>query len=86
MIWAAALVWMIKQRFARAAMWMLGGAVFSCFGVIHAYRLTSQGVENKLGFWAAPEFTPSYLAAALFLLICHWYVKNSPAAAVAPSD
>jgi len=86
MIWAAALVWMIERRFARAAMWMLPGAVFSCFGVIHAYRLTSQGVENKLGFWAAPEFTLSYLAAALFLLICHWYVKNSPAAAVAPSD
>jgi len=80
MIWAAALVWMIERRFLRAAMWMLAGAVFSCFGLIHAYRLTSQGVENNLGFWVAPGFTLSYLAAALFLLICHWYAKNSPSA------
>jgi AGZA family xanthine/uracil permease-like MFS transporter len=80
MIWAAALVWMIERRFFRAAMWMLAAAIFSCFGLIHAYRLSAQGIENKFGLWVAPGFTLSYLAAAWFLLICHWYVKNRPAA------
>jgi hypothetical protein len=50
--------------------------------VIHAYRLTVQGIENRLGWWVSPEFTLSYLAAALFLLACHWYVQNRPAAFV----
>ena len=85
MIWAAALVWMIERRFLRAAMWMLAAAIFSFFGLIHAYRLTAQGIENKFGLWAAPGFALSYLAAALFLLICHWYTKRSPNAA-ASSD
>jgi AGZA family xanthine/uracil permease-like MFS transporter len=88
MIWAAALVWMIERRFLRAAMWMLAAAVFSFFGLIHAYRLTAQGIENKFGLWAAPGFALSYLAAALFLLICHWYTTSSPRAfaPVTPSE
>src|SRR5579863_4701179 len=82
MVWAAALVWMIERRFLRASAWMLVAAVLSCFGLIHAYRLTSQGVENHIGLWVSPEFTLSYLAAALFLLACHAYAKNRPAAFV----
>lgn len=80
MIWAAALVWMIERRFLRAAAWMLAAAVLSCFGVIHAYNLTAQGIENRLGWWAAPDFTVSYLAAAVFLVLCQWYTKKTPAA------
>jgi adenine/guanine/hypoxanthine permease len=79
MIWAAALVWMIERRFLRASAWMLAAAVLSCFGVIHAYNLTAQGIENRLGWWAAPDFTVSYLAAAIFLVICQWYAGKTPA-------
>jgi phosphate/sulfate permease len=43
-------------------------AALSYFGVIHAFMLTPQGVGNRLGWWVAPGFTLSYLAAALFLL------------------
>jgi adenine/guanine/hypoxanthine permease len=82
MIWAATLVWIIERRFLQASAWMLVASVLSCFGVIHAYRLTVQGIENRLGWWVSPEFTLSYLAAALFLLACHWYVQNRPAAFV----
>src|SRR5579863_9150821 len=82
MIWAATLVWIIDRRFLQAAAWMLVAAALSCFGVIHAYRLTPQGIENHLGWWVAPEFTLSYLGAALFLLACHAYAKNRPAAFV----
>jgi AGZA family xanthine/uracil permease-like MFS transporter len=78
MVWAASLAWMIDRRFLKAAWWMLAGAVFSCLGLIHAYQLTPQGVQNKLGWWAAPEFTLSYLGAALFLLLCHWYAHDQP--------
>jgi AGZA family xanthine/uracil permease-like MFS transporter len=80
MIWAAALVWMIERRFLRASAWMLAAAVLSCFGVIHAYNLTAQGIENRLGWWAAPDFTVSYLAAAVFLVICQRYTEKTPAA------
>jgi AGZA family xanthine/uracil permease-like MFS transporter len=80
MIWAAALAWMIDRRFLQASTWMLAAAGLSCFGVIHAYRLTPLGIENHLGWWVAPEFTLSYLAAVAFLIACHWYAKANPAA------
>jgi adenine/guanine/hypoxanthine permease len=80
MIWAAALVWIIERRFLQAAAWMLVAAVLSSFGVIHAYLLSPQGIENRLGWWVAPEFSFSYFGAALFLLSCHWYAQSKPAA------
>jgi adenine/guanine/hypoxanthine permease len=78
MIWAAALVWMLERKFLHASIWMLVAAALSCVGVIHAYRLTPLGIENKLGWWVAPDFTLSYLAAAVFLLLCHWYTQRHP--------
>jgi len=80
MIWAAALVWIIERRFLQASAWMLVAALLSCFGVVHAFALSPQGIENRLGWWVAPKFTLSYLAAALFLALCHWYVQGNPAA------
>lgn len=82
MIWAAALVWIIERSFLKASAWMLVAAALSCFGVIHAYQLTPQGIKNHLGWWVAPEFTLSYLAGAGFLLVCHAYARNRPAAFV----
>jgi AGZA family xanthine/uracil permease-like MFS transporter len=79
MLWAAALAWMFDRRFLHAALWLMVGSVLSCFGVVHAYALTAQGVENKLGFWMAPAFTVSYAAGALFLVACHFYAARSNA-------
>jgi AGZA family xanthine/uracil permease-like MFS transporter len=59
---------------------MLVAALFSCFGVIHAFLLSPQGIENRLGWWVAPQFTLSYLAAAAFLALCHWYARSRPGA------
>ena len=75
MLWAAALAWMIDRRFLHAALWLMVGAVLSCFGVVHAYALTAQGVENKLGFWVAPAFTVSlrggcFVSGGLSFLCC----------------
>jgi adenine/guanine/hypoxanthine permease len=86
MIWAAALVWMLERQFLRASIWMLVAAALSSFGVIHAYRLTPQGVENHLGWWVAPDFTLTYLAAAIFLLLCHWYAQRHPDAFAKPQS
>jgi adenine/guanine/hypoxanthine permease len=80
MIWAAALAWIIDRRFLQASAWMLVAAALSCVGIIHAYRLSAQGIENRVGWWVSPEFTLSYLAAALFLLACYLYARNRPAA------
>jgi AGZA family xanthine/uracil permease-like MFS transporter len=80
MIWAAALVWVIERRFLQASAWMLVAALLSCFGVIHAFSLSPQGIENRLGWWVDPQFTLSYLAAAAFLVLCHWYAQSRPSA------
>jgi AGZA family xanthine/uracil permease-like MFS transporter len=82
MVWAAALVWIIERPLLQGAAWMLVASLLSCLGVIHANQLTPQGIENRLGWWVAPEFTLSYLAAALFLLACHANARNRPAAFV----
>lgn len=77
MLWAAAITYMLDRRFLPAAVWMASGAVLSCFGLIHAYVLAPQGVENRLGWWVAPEFTISYALGAAFLVGCHFYQKQN---------
>jgi adenine/guanine/hypoxanthine permease len=86
MIWAAAIAYMLDRRFVSAAGWLLSGAVLSFFGLTHAYSLTSAGVANKLGIFAAPEFTVSYAAAALFLVACHFYNRRFPSPGIEESQ
>jgi AGZA family xanthine/uracil permease-like MFS transporter len=80
MVWAAAIAYMLDRRFLPAAGWLMAGAGLSFCGLIHAYDLSSTGVVNKLGIFAAPEFAISYAAAALFLVGCHFYLKHFPSA------
>jgi AGZA family xanthine/uracil permease-like MFS transporter len=77
MLWAAAMALAIERKFAKAAGWMSAAATLSCFGVIHAYALTPQGIEGRVGWVAAPQFAISYLAGAIFLLLCGWYNRTS---------
>jgi AGZA family xanthine/uracil permease-like MFS transporter len=84
MIWAAAIAYMLDRRFLHAAAWLAAGAVLSFFGLIHAYTLAPEGLVNKLGILAAPEFTLSYLAGALFLVLCHAYQRRYPSALETP--
>ncbi|HET6141875.1 MAG TPA: hypothetical protein VFE02_00095, partial [Candidatus Acidoferrales bacterium] len=58
--WAAALVWIVDRQFVKASAWMFAGAVLSCFGVIHAYRITPQGIENHLELCGCRD-VPAYL-------------------------
>jgi AGZA family xanthine/uracil permease-like MFS transporter len=73
MLWAATLALVIERKFAQAAGWMAAASVLAAFGVIHAYSLTSTGVEGRIEWGAAPEFALSYAAGTLFLLLCEWY-------------
>jgi len=76
MIWAAALALVIDHRFVAAAGWLGAAAVFSGFGVMHAYTLTVAGIEGRIGWGSAPAFACSYAAGAVFLLLCAVYAKH----------
>lgn len=73
MLWAAAMALCIERQFVLAAAWLAAAAALSAVGVIHAWTLTSAGIEGRIGWWAAPEFALSYLAGAAFLLLCAWW-------------
>jgi AGZA family xanthine/uracil permease-like MFS transporter len=88
MIWAAVIAFLVDRRFLPAAGWLAAAAVLSCLGLIHAFRITNLGVETVLGFFAAPAYAISYLAASLFLVGFHFYVVRHPASDIAaqPAD
>ncbi len=78
MLWAAALAYIVQRRFAPAAAWLAAAAGLSAVGVIHAYKLSSNGVESLIGWWVAPQFTLAYAGGAAFLLSCAWYLRRVP--------
>jgi AGZA family xanthine/uracil permease-like MFS transporter len=71
MILSAMLAHVIDRKFLKASAWCGLAAVMSLTGLIHAYELTEQGVQNKFGFWAAPAFALAYALGALVLLALH---------------
>jgi AGZA family xanthine/uracil permease-like MFS transporter len=76
MLWSATLALIVQRRFAPASAWLAAAAGFSAAGVIHAYRLSPNGVESVIGWWVAPEFTVAYAGGAAFLLVCAWYARK----------
>jgi adenine/guanine/hypoxanthine permease len=76
MIWTAAIAYMLDRRLSLSAAWIFAGAILCFFGFIHAYTLTPQGVENRIGLLVSPAFAVSYILAALFLLLSHLYVRH----------
>jgi AGZA family xanthine/uracil permease-like MFS transporter len=78
MLLSALLVHVIDRAFAKAALWAGIAALFSLTGLIHAYQLTSKGVENEFGLTAAPEFAFAYGLGGLFLLGLHLHSRRSP--------
>jgi AGZA family xanthine/uracil permease-like MFS transporter len=75
MLWGAVMALVIERQFVRASAWMACAAALSVFGVIHAWRLTSAGIEGNIGWNTAPAFVFSYLAGAGFLLVCAWWAQ-----------
>jgi len=77
MIWAACCSYLLQQRFLPAALWLGIAALFSYFGLIHAFVLTPDGVQNRLGPGASPAFAGSYALAALLMVAGHLYQKHA---------
>jgi adenine/guanine/hypoxanthine permease len=76
MLWSAALAFIVQRRFLPAAGWVAAAAVFSAVGIIHAYKLSPNGVESVIGWWVAPQFTLAYAGGAASLLACAWYAQR----------
>jgi adenine/guanine/hypoxanthine permease len=78
MLWAATMALVIERHFFQAAGWMGAASILSALGVIHAFNLTSAGIEGRIGWGVSPAFALGYLAGATFLLICGWYARIYP--------
>jgi AGZA family xanthine/uracil permease-like MFS transporter len=76
MVLAALLVHGIEHQYLKAAVWASIAAVLSLTGVIHAFDLTPAGVQNRFGFWAAPDFAAGYGLGALLLLGMHCFPRT----------
>jgi AGZA family xanthine/uracil permease-like MFS transporter len=73
MILAAIIALSIDHSFLKAGLWAFAGAVLSATGLIHAYSLTPQGIQNKFGWAAAPQFAAVYTATGCGLLALHFW-------------
>jgi AGZA family xanthine/uracil permease-like MFS transporter len=76
MILAAILALSIDRELLKAALWCFAGALLSALGLIHAYVLTPEGVQNKFGLFAAPGFVAGYAATGLVLLGLHFRERD----------
>lgn len=81
MILSAILAFMIDRNFLKAGAWAFAAALLSGLGLIHAYVLTPQGVQNKFGCLAAPQFVVGYGLTALTLIALHFWRVANPAQA-----
>lgn len=86
MILAAIIALSIDHDLLKAACWAFAGAALSALGVIHAYVLTSEGVQNKFGLLAAPGFVMGYALTGGVLLGLHFLQDRRPHPPAAPSQ
>ncbi|HLH54099.1 MAG TPA: NCS2 family permease [Verrucomicrobiae bacterium] len=71
MIISAILALSIDRQLLKAAWWAFAGAALSAIGIIHAYELSPEGVQNKFGFMAAPGFVAGYILTGILLVGLH---------------
>ena len=71
MILSAMLAHIIDRQFLKAGYWAVAGAALSALGIIHAYRLSPEGVQNVFGWLAAPQFVAGYALTACVLFALH---------------
>lgn len=75
MLLAAILVFVIDGQLLKAAGWTLACAGLSATGLIHAYRISAQGIENIFGLWSAPAFSVAYLGAAAAMFGLYFFTR-----------
>jgi AGZA family xanthine/uracil permease-like MFS transporter len=79
MILSAIVALSVDQALLKAALWAFAGAALSATGIIHAYALTAQGVQNRFGWFAAPGFVAAYALTGCLLLALHFRARPGPA-------
>jgi AGZA family xanthine/uracil permease-like MFS transporter len=69
MIWSAIVVYVIEKDFFQAGLWGIIASGLSFIGIIHAFKITENGIISNLTINAAPYFSIGYLlvAAAFYL-------------------
>ncbi|MBX7158182.1 MAG: NCS2 family permease [Verrucomicrobiae bacterium] len=72
---AAFLVFIIEKQWQKAAFTLFIASLLAWLGLIHAYQLTANGIQNSLTLGAAPEFAYTYLASGMAILILSRIVK-----------
>jgi AGZA family xanthine/uracil permease-like MFS transporter len=85
MVLSAIIAFSIDHNFLKAALWAFAGAVLSSVGIIHAYVLVPQGVQNKFGLMAAPGFAIGYSLTGCALLALHFRPSGSRTAPTSPA-
>jgi adenine/guanine/hypoxanthine permease len=71
MVLSAIIAFSIDRQLIKAALWAFAGAILSALGLVHAYALTPQGVQNQFGLMAAPGFVTGYALTGFGLLALH---------------
>jgi len=75
MLWAALTIFMIDKKFLHSAICLYILALLSWIGIIHAFKITENGIENKFvgegGEWigAAPAFVIPYALFGVFMMV-----------------
>jgi AGZA family xanthine/uracil permease-like MFS transporter len=72
MLLSAIIAFSIDRNFLKAALWAFAGVLLSALGLIHAYVLSPEGVQNKFGWFAAPGFVVGYALTGCALLALHF--------------
>jgi AGZA family xanthine/uracil permease-like MFS transporter len=85
MLLSAIVAFSIDHSFLKAALWAFAGAILSAIGIIHAYALTPQGVQNKFGVLEAPGFVVGYGLTGIALLALYLRQPSSPSSATVPA-
>jgi AGZA family xanthine/uracil permease-like MFS transporter len=70
MVWAALTVEIIERRFARAAVWALGGAVLCACGLMHGYRFTP--ADTVQAMHGTAPFVAAYAMLAVLLYVARF--------------
>jgi AGZA family xanthine/uracil permease-like MFS transporter len=72
-LWSGAVVAMVERKFRHAAGWMLGAAVFSAAGFMHATKVTPFDVIGSVA--PAWPWVWAYLATAVLLMVMPWIAQ-----------
>lgn len=76
-IYAAVMAFVIDRQFKQASYWLIAASVLSAVGLIHAFKISEQGVENAFAwFTAVPEFSIPYAVGAGLLWLVGMKKEN----------